>query len=103
MCLIIDCLIKQNLLSKRRLAIFYDAGYSSEVYEETTNVRGFGMANLWGDIGGYTGMFMGLSLLQVPDIVSGIFWYIQNKKMWPECRRHSETSTSGTVTEENQG
>ena len=59
------------------LAIFCDAGYSSNVFEETTNVRSFGLISLLANIGGYIGMIVGLSFLQVPDILSGFFNYIR--------------------------
>lgn len=84
------------------LAIFCDDGYSSEFFEETTNVRSFGQASLWANIGGYIGMLLGLSLLQVPDIISGIFMCIQRKRICPKCRRNFETSTDGTGTGGNQ-
>ena len=58
------------------LAIFYDTDYSPEFFE-TTNVKSFGTVNLWASIGGYIGMILGLSFFQVPDIVSGIFNYLQ--------------------------
>ena len=83
------------------LAIFYDTGYSPEFFE-TTNVRSVGTANLWASIGGQIGMIMGLSFFQVPDIVSGIFNYVQRKRM---CRKYccnSQTSTVGTETLGNQ-
>ena len=58
-------------------AIFCDAGYSSNLFEETTNVRSFGMVSLLANIGGYVGIILGISFLQVPDIVYGIFKYIR--------------------------
>ena len=90
MWLIIDCLIRGNLIRKCMLAIFYDVGYSSDVFDETTNVRSFGSASLWASIGGYVGMILGVSLLQVPDIVSGICYYIQRKRMCSDWRSPSE-------------
>ena len=46
---------------------------SSEYFEETINTRGFDQESLWGNIGGYVGMVLGYSLLQVPDIISTIY------------------------------
>ena len=54
----------------------------SDFLDETTNVRSFGKASLWGSIGGYVGMILGFSFLQVPDIISGIMYYIQSKKLF---------------------
>ena len=75
------------------LAIFYDGGCSSDFFEETTNVRAFGLTSLCGSIGGYIGMILGLSFLQVPDIVSGIFHYIPRKKICSAFRCKSTPST----------
>ena len=61
------------------LAILCDVGYSSDFFEETTNVRSFGITSLWANIGGYIGMILGLSFLQVPHIVSSIFDCIQKR------------------------
>ena len=46
-----------------------------------TNVRSFGKASLWGSIGGFVGMILGLSFLQVPDIINSILHYMQRRKI----------------------
>ena len=87
-------------MRKCRLAIFYNAGYSSDLFDETTNVKSFGAANLWGSIGGYVGMILGLSFLQIPGIVSCIFNYMQNKTLHQKCPCNSARSTVGAGMEE---
>ena len=59
------------------LAIFCDTGYSSNFFEETTNVRSFGLVSLLANIGGYVGMILGLSFLNVPDMISRMYNYIR--------------------------
>ena len=43
--------------------------YSSEYFEEVTNFRHFEKDDLWASIGGYVGMILGLSFLQLTDII----------------------------------
>ena len=38
-------------------------------YEETINRRDFGFEMFWASIGGFIGMFLGFSLLQIPDLI----------------------------------
>ena len=54
------------------LALFF----SSDYFEQTTNVRNFTMGSLWGNIGGYVGMILGFSLLQAPDIARRTVQYL---------------------------
>ena len=43
--------------------------YLSERYEETINRRDFRLEMLWSSIGGFVGIFLGYSLLQLPDML----------------------------------
>ena len=47
--------------------------YSSNYLEEVTHVRSFGMPDLWANIGGYVGMVMGVSILQLIGMTRNIF------------------------------
>ena len=71
------------------VAIFCNVGYSSDLYEEVTNVRSFGKASLWGSIGGFVGMILGLSLFQLPDIFTGGVDYMQKKTLRQKERQDS--------------
>ena len=84
------------------LAIFYDDAYSTDTFEEITNVKSFGISSLWANIGGYIGMVLGLSLFQVPDMLSGIFYSTKRKIICLKCRCSSETSSVGTPIGKNQ-
>jgi hypothetical protein len=49
--------------------------YLDEDYQEIENVRDFGMETFWSSIGGFIGIFLGYSLLQIPDLLwTGICW-----------------------------
>ena len=43
--------------------------YAMKGYKKATNNRAFGILNLWSQIGGFVGMFLGYSLLQLPSLV----------------------------------
>ena len=66
------------------LAIFCNAGYSSDLFDETRNVKSFDTASLWASIGGYVGMILGLSLFHIPDIFTGGVDYMQKKTLRQE-------------------
>ena len=54
---------------------------SSEYFEETINTRGFDQGSMWGNIGGYVGMILGFSFLQIPDIFSTLYEYVLKIKL----------------------
>ena len=55
-------------------------GHVSERYQEISNIRGFTGESCWAGIGGFVGIFVGISLMQVPEILIGTFNYIQKIK-----------------------
>ena len=42
--------------------------YRTDQYLEITNKRDFGARDLWSSVGGFAGIFLGYSLLQLPEI-----------------------------------
>ena len=44
--------------------------YLPHRYEETINRKDFGLEMFWSSVGGFVGMFLGFSLLQLPDLIS---------------------------------
>ena len=42
--------------------------YAMKSYKKATNNRSFGILSLWSQIGGFVGMFLGYSLLQLPNV-----------------------------------
>ena len=53
--------------------------YSSDYFQETTNVRKFSRDSVWGNVGGYVGMFLGFSVLQIPSLLNAVFRRIKDK------------------------
>lgn len=43
--------------------------FSTTYLDVITNVRAFGISDLWGDIGGYVGMVLGISIVQLLAIL----------------------------------
>ena len=61
--------------------------YTAEEYQEITNVRGFNLMTLWSNAGGYVGIFLGYSLLQVAEVIDNEW-----KRFWDSfyrCIRNS--------------
>ena len=44
--------------------------YATETFEEITNVRDFDIESLWSSAGGFIGLFLGYSLVQVTEILN---------------------------------
>ena len=53
--------------------------YMETNYQEIINVREFGFESFWSGVGGFVGMFMGSSLLQLPDMMTTIWNWKQTK------------------------
>ena len=56
--------------------IGFTINYGSESYKYFKNVRSFSIYDFWSQVGGFIGMLLGYSLLQVPDILMGIIQMI---------------------------
>ena len=52
------------------VAIEFTSEYLTDVYKETVIKLAFDMATLWSQVGGFIGMFLGYSLLQIPELVA---------------------------------
>ena len=50
-----------------------DFVYMDDFYEEIINVRDFGFESLWSGVGGFVGIFLGYSLLQIPDLLQSLW------------------------------
>ena len=45
--------------------------YTKQLYQEIVNQRDFSFESFWSSVGGFIGIFLGYSILQVPDLVTG--------------------------------
>ena len=43
--------------------------YSTEIYQEIQNFRDYNLDTLWSSVGGFIGIFLGYSLLQLPELL----------------------------------
>ena len=60
--------------------------YPEENYQEIENVRDFGFESFWSAVGGFIGIFMGYSMLQIPELLSilpPLFRRLKNKLYSP--------------------
>ena len=55
--------------------------YDRHSFQEIINRRAFGLEAFWSSVGGFVGIFLGYSLMQLPDIMSTCvaFIYKRNK------------------------
>ena len=58
--------MRKNAATRGRLT--FQLHYSSDIYRETVSVLAFDLATLWSQIGGFIGIFLGYSMLQVPEL-----------------------------------
>jgi hypothetical protein len=64
--------------------------YMSEDFQEIVNVKGFDVETFWSSVGGFIGIFLGYSLLQIPDILATVwstFWDRFTLAYWMEYVR----------------
>ena len=59
---------KNNTENRKVFAIVIN--YETREYKETINNKAFSITTLWSQIGGFIGIFLGYSLLQVPEVVA---------------------------------
>ena len=57
-----------------------DFVYMEDFYQEIINVRDFGFESFWSGIGGFVGIFLGYSLLQIPDLLHSLWASTSNKR-----------------------
>ena len=60
-------ILTNNEKIKNELRI--DFNFLTKKYEEVQNLREYGMDSLWAEVGGYIGIFLGYSLLQVVEVL----------------------------------
>ena len=55
--------------------------YATRNYQEIENLPEFGFESFWSSVGGFIGIFMGYSLLQIPELLGSLPTLIVNLKM----------------------
>ena len=64
--------------------VVIDVEYSTAGYKEIVTYRAFGIISLWSQVGGFIGICLGYSLLQLPELTEKV---IRNAMRVMECRR----------------
>ena len=57
--------------------------YMERYYQEIVNGEEFGFESFWSAVGGFLGIFMGYSMLQLPDFVAYLYSVLHNIKLSP--------------------
>ena len=73
--------------------------YATETFQEVHNSEDFNVFSLWSNIGGFIGIFLGYSLLQVPEIL-GTIWIFNWKKLsnfWKNSKSFNGSKTKISV------
>ena len=67
-----DAYLDQNTKKK---VTYLDMAFvvGSEMFQEIDNLRAFGLESCWSGIGGFVGMFVGYSILQLPEFLACIW------------------------------
>ena len=53
--------------------------YAEESYQEVVNLKDFGSEALWSSIGAFVGIFLGYSLMQVPELIFEAWKYAKDR------------------------
>lgn len=59
------------------LGRYVQIDYLTDEYQEIENYQSFGFESLWSGVGGFCGIFLGVSLMQVPQVLSGILSFVK--------------------------
>ena len=62
------------------ISVIYEFFYMDENYQEIVNQRDFTMEDFWSSTGGFVGMIVGYSLIQLTDVISRIWEWVYGRK-----------------------
>ena len=54
--------------------------YLEDIYQETENVQDFSFESFFSSLGGFIGIFLGYSMMQIPDLLDNITSYVKTLK-----------------------
>lgn len=58
-----------NLNGRKITGLEFTMRYTTEIYQEIENFRDYNLDTLWSSVGGFVGIFLGYSLLQLPELL----------------------------------
>ena len=59
----------------------------NDEYQNITNTKAFTTESCWSGIGGFIGIFVGVSLMQIPQILFGFYQYLFEKSKFVSGRK----------------
>ena len=68
--------------------------YKTDEYEKITNKRLFNSESLFSQVGGLIGIILGVSFLQIPDILNGSLEILKTKYKQIVCKDNINSVTS---------
>ena len=76
--------------------IVLELEYMKQLYLEIENIQDFGFESFWSSVGGFVGIFLGYSLLALPDVVELILLWLQGKTIEVKKeRKRNQTCSKG--------
>ena len=60
----------QKLISSKYITIYLQTLSSANYMDQITHIRAFGMDDVWANIGGYVGMVLGISIIQIIEMLN---------------------------------
>jgi len=64
--------------------------YAKKYYQKIENVQSFGMESFVSGVGGFIGIFLGYSLLQLPEFFTYVVSFLDKLKMWGPKERKTK-------------
>ena len=62
--------------------IVFKIVYTVDVFQEITNVKEFTFEMFWSSVGGFLGIFLGYSVLQVPELIMYIMPFLKRLRLF---------------------
>ena len=86
--------------------VLLELQYMKQNYQEIVNIRDFEFESFWSSVGGFVGIFLGYSLLRVPDLMETLFEWFQtkqrkNKDLRKQKRSNGNSSLMGIGVKDN--
>ena len=69
------------MIKSKACSIQISKKYLDNKYQEIVNEREFSFETFWSSVGGFVGIFMGYSLLQIPELVAGLYSWCRNIRL----------------------
>ena len=72
--------VKGRIRKNKDLYLDFQLRHVNDRYQVITNTRGFSVESCWSGIGGFIGIFVGVSLMQLPEIFLAFYTFLCKRK-----------------------